>query len=76
MRTLAAKTIDLKQMGNHPSFQGIFNFLDYLFLRAEFEILNLPTGNTDKMMVVTGIMAVIVIKFSIGVDNLHNNSTL
>jgi hypothetical protein len=76
MRTLLAKTIDLKQVGNHLSLQGIFNFLDYLFLAAKCEVLNLPAGNTDKMVVVLGIMAVIVIKLTIGVNNFHDNSTL
>jgi hypothetical protein len=76
MRTLPAKAIDLKQVGNHLAFQGIFNFLDYLFLATEFEVLNLPTRDTDKMMMMIGIMAVIVIKLTIGVNNLHDDSTL
>jgi hypothetical protein len=76
MRTLPAKAIDLKQVGNHLAFQGIFHFLDYLFLAAEFEVLNLPAGDTDKMVVMIGIMAVIVIKLTVGMNNLDDNSTL
>ena len=76
MRTLPAKAIDLKEVGNYLAFQGIFHFLYYLFLAAEFEVLNLPAGDTDKMMVVIGIMAVIIIKLTIGMNNLDDNSTL
>ena len=76
MRTLPAQTIDLKEMGNHLAFQGIFHFLDYLFLAAEFEVLNLPAGDTDKMMVMIGIITVIIIKLTVGVNNLHDNTAL
>jgi hypothetical protein len=76
MRTLPAKAIDLKEVGNHLAFQGIFHFLDYLFLATEFEVLNLPAGYTDKMMVMVAVFAKIIIKFSIGMNNLDDNSTL
>jgi hypothetical protein len=76
MRTLPAKTIDLKEVGNHLAFQGIFHFLYYLFLATEFEVLNLPAGDTDKMMVMIVIMAVIIIKFSIGMYYFHDNPSL
>ena len=76
MRTLPAKAIDLKQVGNHLAFQGIFHFLYYLFLATEFEVLNLPAGDTDKMMVMIVIMAVIIIKFSIGMYYFHDNPSL
>jgi hypothetical protein len=73
MRTLPAKAIDLKQVGNHLAFQGIFHFLDYLLLAAEFEVLNLPAGDTDKMVVMVAVFTKIIIKFSIGKYYFHDN---
>jgi hypothetical protein len=72
MRTLPAKAIDLKEMGNHLSFQDIFHFIDNLLLSTECEILDLPAGDTDKMVVMISIMAVIVIKLSVGMNNLDD----
>jgi hypothetical protein len=76
MRTLPANAIDLKEVGNHLAFQGIFHFLDYLFLAAEFEVLNLPAGDTDKMMVMVAVFTKIIIKFSIGMYYFHDNPSL
>jgi len=76
MRTLPAQAIDLKEVGNHLAFQGIFHFLDYLFLAAEFEVLNLPAGDTDKMMVMVVVFTKIIIKFSIGMYYFHDNPSL
>jgi hypothetical protein len=76
MRTLPAKAIDLKEVGNHLAFQGIFHFLDYLFLATEFEVLDLPAGDTDKMVVMVAVFTKIIIKFSIGMYYFHDNPSL
>jgi len=61
MSTVKAQAVNLKKMGNHFPSQGVFNFRDYLFFTAELKILDLPAGYADKVMMMIGVAAVVII---------------
>jgi hypothetical protein len=76
MRTLPAKTINLKKMGDHFSFQGVFDFPGYLFLTAKLKVLHLSAGYAHKVMVVISVLTKIIIKLTVGVNNLDDQTAL
>ncbi len=44
-----------------------------MFLSAELKILDFSASYTNKVMVMVGIIAVIIIKLTVGMNNLHND---
>jgi hypothetical protein len=73
MKALPTKTIDLEKMGYHLSAKDSFNFFGYLLRSAEFKILDFSASYANEVMVMVGIMAVIIIKLTVGMNNLHND---
>jgi hypothetical protein len=63
-------------MRNHPSFQSIFDFFDYLFLSTELKVLHLPAGNTDKMVVVITVLTEKIIQFTVWMNNFDDKTAL
>jgi len=73
---IAAQTIDLKKVRNHFPLQRIFHFPDYFLFTAKLEVLDPATGYTDKMVMMAGIITIVIVKFTVRVDNLYNDSAI